>query len=353
MQEACLSADFACLRPCVDGVEAVIRHCIATAAHSLATQQIIVLEALLSCFSMTLLYSDDVRYGKFMWNIESFFMEWLYVSALAASSTARPRVASSRTRTARSVFAPSSRFSILFQAVVHTATMASGVRYAKVLDKAASEGKSGGFRIQRKSASNKSSQILDQTLANFALAGGRKGENFGLLGRPPFRPNPVTNVVFLFSVFQNAVMRAASCKGSPFHIGVMESREMVLSLTASILFVFACVMEAVPPLNELLQLSPLTTPNAKIVLLGLLVCNALGCYLAERISQYIWHRELWDQRPSLREDYMSTDSSAADMEEGLIHKARRGNTRLVAFAFMLSFKFLLDEILKNLVGRRE
>lgn len=71
--EVSLVASFSCLHPSIDGVEALLRQGIATAAAALATQQSIVLHSLMACFHLATLYRDGFRYGKFMWPVESAF----------------------------------------------------------------------------------------------------------------------------------------------------------------------------------------------------------------------------------------------------------------------------------------
>lgn len=68
--EASLAAAFTCLRPCVDGVETVIRSGIATAAFSLSLHRTIALGSLMACYNLATLYRDGFRYGKYMWNVE-------------------------------------------------------------------------------------------------------------------------------------------------------------------------------------------------------------------------------------------------------------------------------------------
>ena len=72
--EASLAAAFTCLRPCVDGVETVIRSGVATAAFSLSLHRTITLNSLMACYNLATLYRDGFRYGKYMWNVELTLM---------------------------------------------------------------------------------------------------------------------------------------------------------------------------------------------------------------------------------------------------------------------------------------
>jgi len=70
--EACLAAKFTCLRPCIDGVEYIIRHGIAASAFSLTLRSIIFLNSLMACFNLATLCRNGFRYGRYMWNAELF-----------------------------------------------------------------------------------------------------------------------------------------------------------------------------------------------------------------------------------------------------------------------------------------
>jgi cation-transporting ATPase 13A1 len=61
--EASLVASFSCLHPSIDGVEAILRAGVATAASVLASKKIIALQSLMSAYHLASLYRDGFRYG--------------------------------------------------------------------------------------------------------------------------------------------------------------------------------------------------------------------------------------------------------------------------------------------------
>jgi cation-transporting ATPase 13A1 len=61
--EASLVASFSCLHPSIDGVEAILRAGVATAASALASKKIIALQSLMSAYHLASLYRDGFRYG--------------------------------------------------------------------------------------------------------------------------------------------------------------------------------------------------------------------------------------------------------------------------------------------------
>lgn len=61
--EASLVASFSCLHPSIDGVDAILRAGISTAASALASRKIIALQSLMSGYHLASLYKDGFRYG--------------------------------------------------------------------------------------------------------------------------------------------------------------------------------------------------------------------------------------------------------------------------------------------------
>eukprot|EP00980_Cylindrotheca_fusiformis_P028481 scaffold22604_cov130-Cylindrotheca_fusiformis.AAC.3 len=62
--EASLVASFSCLHPSIDGVEAILRAGVATAASALSAKKMVALQSLKSAYHSATLYRDGFRYGK-------------------------------------------------------------------------------------------------------------------------------------------------------------------------------------------------------------------------------------------------------------------------------------------------
>eukprot|EP00593_Proboscia_inermis_P016307 CAMPEP_0171327158 /NCGR_PEP_ID=MMETSP0816-20121228/117900_1 /TAXON_ID=420281 /ORGANISM="Proboscia inermis, Strain CCAP1064/1" /LENGTH=161 /DNA_ID=CAMNT_0011826803 /DNA_START=95 /DNA_END=580 /DNA_ORIENTATION=- len=58
--EACLASSFTLLKPCIDGVDTILRSGVTAAASSLLTHQTIALESLLSCYNLATLYRGEL-----------------------------------------------------------------------------------------------------------------------------------------------------------------------------------------------------------------------------------------------------------------------------------------------------
>ena len=193
--EACLAASFTVLRPSIDGAEAILRSSVATVANVLSTREMIVLESVLACYSLSALYKERVRYGKFMWPTASFLISSVYAASSVASNSPLPKL--TKVRPPSKLLCLQVAPSILLQSIVHLSTLALSVKAAKL----STLKQRNGFHVMR-------SQICKDSLALTPML---------TMGRPPFKPNLVTNVVFLLSAFQSAIIVLVNHQGRPFY----------------------------------------------------------------------------------------------------------------------------------------
>jgi hypothetical protein len=338
--EACLAAAFTCLRPCIDGVDALMRAGIAAAAFSLFTHRVIALNCLMSCYNLSTLYRDGFRYGKKMWPVESLLMSNIDHAAYEAASTPCPRIG--RTRLPDSIF-HSSSLSVVIQAFVHLSTLFSAVRVARRSESSLSQTK--GFQIRWISpeTSAQSNMSMDSIIQAIAAAGSSperdeiERESMGALrfGRRPFRPNYVTNVVFLMSIWQNAVVGLVNHMGRPFCRDVLESRPLCLSIGAALLFCLVCTSESLPELNHAIELAPMAK-EIKRHLIILFVLD-LGCSLAaDRLLSFLFKPQEFklhiasDGTPEKESNMLS----AANAEEALLRDEVKQN-RSILFAILV------------------
>lgn len=327
--EACLAASFTVLRPSIDGVEAILRNSVAVAANVLSTREMIVLESVLACYSLSALYKEHVRYGKFMWPSASFLISAVYGASSVASNTPLPKLTKVRPPTAVlcSQIAPS----LVLQSIVHLSTMALSVKAAKHY----SESQRTGFNILRV----RMNEFQSQTSSTSNM------------GRPPFKPNLITNVVFLLSAFQSSIIVLVNHQGRPFYGklfrciytitnvpninlldffittgSVLESRLLSSSLAALIAFCVACTSEILPQINMLLQLAPFPR-HLKLIMLSLFAIDGLGAFIVKKCCTYIWNHELWINEKREEQGVKSKVVTAADEEEFHLKEKARENTK--------------------------
>eukprot|EP00536_Pseudo-nitzschia_multiseries_P018215 jgi/Psemu1/328763/estExt_fgenesh1_pg.C_22580002 len=330
--EASLVSSFSCLHPSVDGVDAILRQGIATAASALATQQAIGLHSLMSCFHLATLYRDGFRYGKHMWNVELFFYQILESAREKASCTPRPRLpASVLDRPPSSMFEFGSIFETVSQAIVHISCMAFSVGYSKRLEHETGA-KNDGPRLQLHHSlgvnSKKIGKLMDTLAKRSAFdrtdTEGEKNPN-SFFQRAPFRPNYETNSVFILSILQSAISAIVSHKGRPFYRGISESRDLGTVACATLLFAVACITGKLPSVATFLEVKALPSRRSKLIFLGIVAINIAACALS-----------------TVEE---SEKKTAADREEMLLLEEAEDNWKGLRLFWGILFYLVMDVFL--------
>lgn len=341
--EASLAGSFSCLRPSIDGIEAILRVGVAAAACALTVQQTIALNCLLSCYNLASLYSSGFRYGRYHWNIELFLSMAIDQASYQAACTGRPRLSSLRPE--QSLFNPKSALLVCSQAFVHLMTLTAGVRVANALEATYATGDTAKCsKVQWKGDGrlNRGHTSTFSTLAGALAAVPRssdsdkkRGRGLDLLGRPPFRPNYTTNIVFLLSIFQNAVSAIITHKGSPFYLSVLESRQFCFSVGLALLCAVAGASETFPVANSLLELRSLPSRRFRRIFLAILVIDFVGCFSFKWVVQGCEERRNIDEE-SRNKSAVACRESAADTEEALLMEEAKSNRALLLVMSILA-----------------
>jgi magnesium-transporting ATPase (P-type) len=322
--EASLVASFSCLHPSIDGVDAVLRHGIATAACALATQKTIALHSLMACYHLASLYRDGFRYGKKMWPVELTLYILVDQARYGAACKARPRLPASKSlRPSISMFHSSVIGSTVGQAVIHLVTMAVGVDYARRLEMAAKVKKAASIRLNGGNFPMKLELLLG------ALVQGMGMDEEGVTGifrRPPFRPNYETNIVFLLSILQSGVSSLVNHQGKPFYRSILETRNGCVLFGSTLVFTVACISESFPDLNNYLQMRMLPSRKSRWMFFGIVAANILGCFGCRILA------DLSLEKPVKQASVVPSsfgNRTAAEMEETLLEEEERQNMREV------------------------
>lgn len=232
--EACLASSFTLLRPCISGIDSILRAGIAAASSGIATYRKVALSCILSSYNLATLYRNGLRYGKWMWQAELFGIIYQDRASFMASSTPRPRLTAN--------VRPSETFNIgevistLGQAIVHIATLTLAVKSAKQLQEHyPSDEMYKGFGIKWSPTASDNVASVGAVLSSLTGSStssplsldDKQPQNF--FRRTPFQPNFVSNAVFIVSIFQNAVITMVNHGGRPFSVSFLESRPLCLS----------------------------------------------------------------------------------------------------------------------------
>lgn len=354
--EASLAAPFSCLRPSIDGVDALMRGSLAASAFSLSLKQNIALNCLMSCYNLATLYRDGFRYGKNMWKVELMLYMMIDRASYVASCTPRPHL--SKIRPPVSMFELSSALSVAGQALIHLLTLTVAVQGAGRLERVEStlvKRPATRVRIRPKPLplAPKYSSLMN------ALAASHDdkvtvGQPVGLLGRPEFRPNFETNVVFCLSVMQSLVSNLVNHKGAPFYARIVESRSLCITAGVAMLGVVACIAETFPMANAALQLRPWPSRRHKLSLLALVILDAALCFGWEGLLSKLFRPKV-DEVEEETTDHPDENSSvsvvasttAADEEEILLQEEAEENTGILLGALMIMLKLVTDVVISS------
>ena len=346
--EASLVSSFSCLHPSVDGVDAILREGIATAASVFATTQSFGLHSLMTCFYLATLYRDGFRYGKYMWNAELMLYQMLESARYNTSCTPRPRLPNTVIeRPPTSLFQLSNIIAIVLEAIIHISCMTIGVQYAKRLDDdikpAANEGKSKirldhMFLSRKKKLGKLVGCLLQQSLSSTTQNGGDTSNSNIFSRARPFSPNYQTNSVFIFSVLQSALSALLNHKGSPFYHGILENRDLCRWFCMTFLFVTICITGSMPLITNFLEVRSLPSKRSKLVFLGLSGINIIACVLC-RVG---CDRLLFTVRFPASNNKIKFKKNAADHEEKLLLEEAALNRKGIVMFCGLVVYFIFD-----------
>ena len=330
--ESSLAAQFTFLRPCIDGADAIVRTGVAAAAFSLSSHREIALNSLMACHNLASLYRDGFRYGKYMWNVELTFIMAMEQGQSDISSTPRSRIP--RIRPHESIFHPAVALSILLQSIIHLFVLSKGVKGANQMESYHNQ-HTDGLRIRF-------SHSMLQGM-NMPITEGGSGGN--VLGRMPFRPNLVTNVVFLLSIVQNVMISSVNHSGLLFHGSLLESRSFCIWASLSIIFCIAMVLEVQPSINEMLQLAPMSSKAVQIFVISLILFDGIAAFLADRLCIYFLDRQQWVELQEVKNrEPVEGSEYAADIEDNLLRTVRQKNFTFVRRMAMISFIFVMQTL---------
>ncbi|CAJ1961879.1 unnamed protein product [Cylindrotheca closterium] len=342
--EASLVAPFSCLHPSIDGVDAILRAGVATAASALSSKKTIALYSLMSGYHLASLYKDGFRYGRNMWPIELYMLIALDEYGHRSSCTSRPRLPSSCThRPPSSLFHPSAIFSTLAQAVSHLASMTVAVRFGRNLEGKGTQRLTSRIRQHGPSYPGKTGRLMDALVARDWSSEEVEDDEpkpRGLLARPPYHPNHESDVVFIFSLLQGAVISVVNHEGRPFHRRILESQQFCFCLLLNFLLVLGLALESLPSLNSMLEMRSIESLRDRFKLIGVGMLNALTCVGFQHLSEKLSHQDSWKCAPLATRG----EQCAADIEERLLQEESKEGRNLVFMACVFGLYLVMDKI---------
>lgn len=149
-----------------------------------------------------------------------------------------------------------------------------------------------------------------------------------IFGKKVFEPNHITNAVFIISCFQNTMIGLINHIGAPFNGSILESRSFCFWIGTSILFCIITATETYKPLNTILELAPIPSKCAKLLLLVLMAFDGVTCFVIDRLCIYLLDRGRWNAAKKRVKIQKGMDH-AADFEENMLQEERKINQTLI------------------------
>lgn len=340
--DASVAAPFTSKRPSVRSTVDIVRQGRCTLVSSMQMQQVLSLTAMISAYSLSVLYLDGIKASE----NQLIATGMMLTTASFAFSFATPLEALSAVRPLSSVFHPALFLSILAQMMIHLGCMLLMVSMAKAHMSEAEVSASmytdeEWMRIQRgedpfevlEEGANATVAAVNATARsllnadddydagsesfNDAWSDGISNVNVtgsgvpnitaaanttGMLGGlvyDPFKPDPkhtpnlLNTCVFLIETAQQVAVYVTNYKGRPFMKGPLENSALLYSLALCGTLAFTCAFEVSPPLNKWLGLVPLPSDEFRWTLLGCLVISVFGSLVADRVLVYTFARDVF------------------------------------------------------------
>jgi len=323
--EASLVSSFSCLRPAIDGIESMLRYSIASTAHMQAMYHKVAQSGITSALTYLVLFGQQYSYGKHMGFVELILFMLQSEMCNLASCTPRPKlpvVVSSNQKTTKvlpeSCINLRSILSVTAQSILHVLTLNMGISVAKDLEtkykepdprqrliQVAEDGRNTLLLLSSKTTSSSSQQqqqkpimhLLRDALVEAPVLLPEDKENsqipaiVRMFQRKPFRPNYITNIHFLHSVWTMGTNLLVNHVGYPYCGRVLEHRTLIVAIGLPLFLTAILLMEGIPKVNTLLELRLLSTTatdgsssdttqlKSQLRLLMILAIDLFGCYI--------------------------------------------------------------------------
>jgi hypothetical protein len=232
-----------------------------------------------------------------------------------------PRPYISRIRPSQSLFHLPTLIPLIGQALVHVIILSKGAKICSSLSAETSsrDQKSLSLRFPFIKSAFSSSEDITYSINRVV--------------HERFRPNLLTNYVFILSIAQNTIIALTNQRGRPYQLDVLECRSVILWAFSSLLFCIILVTEEFPVLNRFLELAPWPNKKSQAVVLLLLALNSLTSLGFRFLAR----------SPQRHSEFIRSDGirHAADFEVQSLRSDRVANAQLICVSiFLLAFVIL-------------
>ena len=274
--DASIAAPFTSRAPSVRSVVSLIRQGRCTLLGALQQQQIMMLECMISAYTLAALSLEGARSSE----RQMMASNWLIMIAGLAFSYSAPVKEMHPIRPLRSLFHPAIFFSTLGQAAIHLFCMIYSVHLAT------------STMGEDKLAEVKEFNRKVRAGENVAPVAGEEEPDMMAqmmsLWAAPFMPNLMNSVIFLVETAQIIAVLFVNYKGRPWMIGMTENHPLFLSIFACIGGVAACAWQLSPELNSMIHLHPFPDDDFRYKVMSMVLLSIGGTFLWDRLCTAIF-----------------------------------------------------------------
>ncbi|KAJ8599753.1 hypothetical protein CTAYLR_003391 [Chrysophaeum taylorii] len=267
--DASVAAPFTSRAPSIRAVVDLIRQGRCTLLSSLQQQQIMVLESVISAYTLAALSLEGARSSE----RQMMASGWLLIVASMAFSYATPLEKMSPSRPIGSLFDPSIVVSVAGQGAIHIFCMRQAVKMATERMGPAALDAVVKFQRRARSGEIAAEEAEDDVFAWFTS-----------IWSTPFLPNLLNTAVFLVETSQMIAVLLVNYKGRPWMKGLLENHALFLSLFISIAGLVLCAWNFVPMVNQSIHLAPFPDDLFRFKIAGLVAASLAGTFVWDRLS---------------------------------------------------------------------
>ena len=279
--DASIAAPFTSRQPSVRSVVSLIRQGRCTLLGALQQQQIMMLECMISAYTLAALSLEGARSSE----RQMMASNWLIMIAGLAFTYSAPVKEMHPERPLRSLFHPAVFFSTIGQAAIHLYCMVYAVNLATSTmgEDRLAEVKEFNRKVRAGEAVQaKKEEEMDMTEQMFAL------------WAQPFLPNLMNSVIFLVETAQIIAVLFVNYKGRPWMIGMTENHPLFLSIFACIAGVGACAWQVSPQLNTLIHLKAFPDDTFRFEVMSMVLASIVGTFIWDRLMTAIFAPKIFN-----------------------------------------------------------
>jgi len=294
--DASTAAPFTSRAPSVRNMVDIVRQGRCTLLSALQNQQIMMLECIITAYTLSALSVEGARSSERQMMASS----WMLMIASMAFAFATPIDNMSKIRPLSSLFHRAVFVSMLGQAAIHLGCM----RYASKLaiEEMGPAALKDVVDFHKKQKMIRQGQMCkDGSIPLNATAAGCppdpsfeddwKAWALSMLNTP-FLPNLLNTVLWLVETAQMCAVTFVNYKGRPWMKGIVENHPLFLASLGCILMVAMCAWEVLPQLNELIHLAPFPDDAFRWQVMTLVFMSFGGTFIWDRLCIAVFAPEI-------------------------------------------------------------